>query len=52
MSKTVREQIDAILTEYIEQEEEKIEKITKEVANETAQELKKTSPKSKRGGKH
>lgn len=52
MNKTVRQQIDAILTEYIGKEEEKIEKITREVAQETAQELKKTSPKSKRGGKH
>lgn len=52
MSKSVTQQIDAILKEYIDEKEDQIEKITREVAKDTAQELRKTSPKSQRGGKH
>lgn len=50
--KSVEDQISKILSDYIDQEEEKITKITKEVARDTAKQLKQTSPKSERGGKH
>ncbi|MBR3231370.1 MAG: HK97 gp10 family phage protein [Lachnospiraceae bacterium] len=49
---SVKDQIDKILNEYIDKEEEKIEKITKEVAKDTAAELKSTSPRSHNSGKH
>lgn len=49
---SVKDQIDKILNEYIDKEEEKIEKITKEVAKDTADELKRTSPRSHNSGKH
>lgn len=52
MAKSVQDQIQAILEEYIDKERDKIETITKEVAADVAAELKKTSPKSDRGGKH
>ena len=49
---SVKDQINKILNEYIDQEEEKIENITKEVAEDVAKQLKQTSPKSKGRGKH
>ena len=52
MSKSVQDQIQKILEEYIDTERDKIEQITQEVAQDVANELKKTSPKSDRGGKH
>lgn len=52
MAKSVQEQINAILSEYIETEREKIYEIALECAEETAKLLKKTSPRSKNRGKH
>lgn len=52
MAKSVQEQINAILSEYIETEREKIHEIALECAEETAKLLKKTSPRSKNRGKH
>ena len=52
MAKSVKDQIHAILEEYIEEKSDQIEQITKEVAQETVKELKSTSPKSDRAGKH
>lgn len=52
MAKSVQEQINAILSEYIETEREKIHEIALECAEETAELLKKTSPRSKNRGKH
>ena len=52
MSKSVQDQIQKILEEYIDKERDKIETITKEVAQDVANELKKTSPKSDAAGKH
>lgn len=49
---SVQAQINKILNDYIDQEEDKIEKITKEVAEDVAKQLKQTSPKSHGGGKH
>lgn len=50
--KSVEDQISKILNDYIDQEEEKIEKITKEVAEATVKRLKETSPRSRNSGKH
>lgn len=52
VSKTVKDQIDKILSDYMDAKEDQIEKITKEVARDTADQLKKTSPRSHRSGKH
>lgn len=52
MAKSVQEQINAILSEYIETEREKIHEIAQECAEETVKLLKKTSPRSKNRGKH
>lgn len=52
MTKSVQEQISAIITEYISEEREKIAEIAKETAEDTAKMLKKTSPKSKNRGRH
>ena len=52
MAKSVQDQIAAILNEYLDEAEEKITKITKEVAEDVAKDLKATSPKSDRRGKH
>lgn len=52
MAKSVQEQINAILSEYIETEREKIHEIAVECAKETAELLRKTSPRSKNRGKH
>ena len=52
MAKSVQEQINAILSEYIETEREKIHEIALECAEETAELLRKTSPRSKNRGKH
>lgn len=50
--KSVQDQIYDILSEYVAEEEEKIDKITKDVAKATAKKLRETSPKSDRGSKH
>lgn len=51
-AKSVQDQIQKILEEYIDKECDKIEKITKEVAQDVAKDLKSTSPKSDARGKH
>lgn len=51
-SKSVQDQVNAIVAEYIEEEREKIAEIAKKTAEDTADLLKKTSPRSKRHGKH
>lgn len=50
--KSVQDQIHKILCDYVDEEEEKIDKITKDVATATAKKLRETSPKSDRGSKH
>lgn len=50
--KSVTDQIHKILSEYVDEAEEKIEKITGEVGQETANRLKETSPRSEAAGKH
>ena len=52
MSKSIEQQIDAILQEYMTTERDKIRQTTKEAAQATAADLKKTSPRSKQTGKH
>lgn len=52
MAKSVEDQIQKILEEYIDTERDKIEQITQDVAQDVANELKKTSPKSAAAGKH
>jgi hypothetical protein len=51
-TKSVEAQISAILDEFVATEKEKIERITKEVAKDTAQQLRQTSPRSNKAGKH
>lgn len=52
MAKSVQDQLAAILNEYKQEKEEQINKITKEVAEDVAKELKSTSPRSANRGKH
>lgn len=52
MAKTVEQQISAILAEYQDDCQNTINKITKEVAEDVKKDLRRTSPKSKGGGKH
>ena len=52
MAKSVQDQIRAILEEYGQEVQEVVNKAAIETAKETAKDLKQTSPKSKRAGKH
>lgn len=52
MAKSVQDQIRAILEEYGQEVREVVDKAAVETAKETVKDLKKTSPKSKRAGKH
>lgn len=49
MAESVEAQLHRILTEFVDDEEKKIEKITQRVAKETAQQLKGSSPKESGG---
>lgn len=50
--KSIQTQIADILDEYGDQASDTIAEIAEEVAKDTVKELKRTSPKSKQGGKH
>lgn len=52
MTISISTQINNIVEEYIDQEKEKIDAITNEVAKDTVKDLKETSPKSEHGRKH
>lgn len=52
MAKSVQDQIKAILEEYGQEVQEVVNKAAVETAKETVKDLKQTSPKSKRAGKH
>ena len=52
MAKSVQDQIRAILEEYGQEVQEVVNKAAIETAKETVKDLKQTSPKSKRAGKH
>lgn len=52
MAKSVQDQIRAILEEYGQEVQEVVNKAARETAKETVKDLKQTSPKSKRAGKH
>lgn len=52
MAKSVQDQIKAILEEYGPEVQEVVNKAAVETAKETVKDLKQTSPKSKRAGKH
>lgn len=45
MAESVEAQLHRILTEFVDEEKEKVEKITQQVAKETARQLKGSSPK-------
>lgn len=52
MTIDIQDEINEILSEYIDTEREKISQIAEEVADETAKQLRKTSPKGDSRGKH
>lgn len=52
MAKSIQEQISDILEEYLDTARETIAEVTESVADQTAKQLRETSPRSSGGGKH